>query len=911
MGCTSGRTTSRARRAASTASDAPIVTRVSTKILATKLYRPQPRPDLVARVRLIDRLDEGLHRKLTLLAAPAGFGKTTLLAEWLAASDRPVAWLSLDEADEDPTRFLTYVVAAVQSVVPEFGEGVSRALQSPQPPPLTPVLTAIVNELTGVPQGVTLVLDDYHVVDSDEVDRALAFLVEQLPPRSHLVLATREDPRLPLARWRARGQMTELRATDLRFTTHEAGAFLQRVVGSDLSARAIAQLEDRTEGWIAGLQLAALSMRGNEDTAEFIASFTGSHRYVLDYLVEEVLLRQPEVVQGFLLRTSILDRMCGSLCDAVLKDGSVPGQATLEAIERANLFVVPLDDERGWYRYHHLFAELLRKGLAQVAGTADGAGAEDVTELHRRASAWFEGAGLRIEAFRHAAAAHDVARAERLVAGEGMPLHFRGAAGPVLAWLQGLPRDVLDGRPSLWVLFASACLFSGRNMEAVDKLEAAEAALRGVQPNDANRDLFGRIAALRATLAVMQNDADTIMGHARHALELLDEANQPDRTAATWAIGYAHRLLGDHVAAKRAFAEVLDLSTSLGESLYSMAATLTLGRLHESEARLADATSSYERVLHLAGDPPQLMACEAFLGLARIAYERNDLEAAHRHVRRGLDLARRTEGIDTVASCAVLLARWRLASGDVPGADSALDDAEAYVLRHGFTARTPEIAAERVRVLLRKGHRAEAAALATTMDLPLALARVHLAGDDPWAASALLEQERARVVGEGRAGARLQVLALLAIAHHARGDQDAAAHTVAEALELAEPGGFVRVFLDEGAAMAHLLHEASGRGVTPRHAAKVLNAFATAAPKRGDGTAPPLPKTGEGLREALSERELEILRLIAKGLSNREIAERLYRALDTVKGHSRRIYGKLEVRNRTEAVARARELELL
>lgn len=880
-------------------------------ILATKLFQPPPRPDRVARSRLVDRLDDGLHRKLSLLSAPAGFGKTTLLAEWLAGTERPTAWLSLDGADNDPTRFLTYIVAAVRSVVPGFGEGLLRALQSPQPPAVEPVLAALINELAAVPQGPIVVVDDAHVVESDGVERALAFLVEHLPPRIHLVLATREDPRLPLARLRARGQMTELRASDLRFTSAEAAEFLKRSVGLDPSAHEIASLEARTEGWIAGLQLAALSMRGHEDTAGFIASFSGSHRFVLDYLVEEVLQRRSAAVQTFLLRTSILDRMCGSLCDAMLEDDAASGQAMLEAIEHANLFVVPLDDERRWYRYHHLFAELLRQRLHESVRSANGVGAADVTGLHRRASGWFEEEGLRIEAFRHAAAAGDVVRAERLAAGEGMPLHFRGAAGPVLAWLEALPTHVLDARPSLWVLYASACLISGKNVEAVEKIEAAEAAMRGIEPNDANRDLFGRIAALQATVAVVQNDAGTIMERSRSALELLDEGNLPDRTAATWAMGYAYRLEGNRIAAKRAFTKVIDLGTSVGESLYTMAATLTLGQLQEADAQLGHAATMYERVVHLAGEPPQAMACEAFLGLARVAFEWNDLQPAHRHVQRALELARRTEGVDTVAACGVFLARSRLASGDVAGAGSALDEAEAFELRHGFMTQAPEIAAERVRILLRQDHPVAAAQLATSLNLPLARARVHLAEKEPQVALEMLEQERARIARDGWVGERLKVRVLLALAHHAYGDEDAAMHAMFGVLELAEPGGFVRIFVDEGAPMAHLLHQAGARGMNPNHVAKVLAAFATAGSNRGDRDHPPLAKPAWALREPLSERELEVLRLIAEGLSNREIAERLYRALDTIKGHSRKIYGKLEVRNRTEAVARARVLGLL
>src|SRR6059058_2639080 len=410
-----------------------------TPILATKLYLPRLRPNVVSRPRLRERLNEGLHRKLTLISAPAGFGKTTLVSEWVASCDRQVAWLSLDEGDSDPTRFLTYLVAALRTIAPTLGEGVLGVLQSPQPPPPEAMLTALLNEITRLPDHFVLVLDDYHVIDAKPVDIALTYLLEHLPPQMHLVIATREDPQLPLARLRARGHLTELRATDLRFTPSEAAAFLNQGMGLNLSAEDIARLSTRTEGWIAGLQLAAISMQGHQDATSFITSFTGSHHFVLDYLVEEVLQQQPESIQTFLLRTSILDRLCGPLCDAVLLTPSGSGQETLEYIEHANLFLVPLDNERRWYRYHHLFADLLRQRLHQSSASSTGDEVGDVTELHSRASVWYEDHGLEIEAFHHAAAANDVARAERLIEGEGMPLQFRGAGAPVLSWLESLP----------------------------------------------------------------------------------------------------------------------------------------------------------------------------------------------------------------------------------------------------------------------------------------------------------------------------------------------------------------------------------------------------------------------------------------------------------------------------------------
>jgi LuxR family maltose regulon positive regulatory protein len=879
---------------------------MSAPILATKLYVPPSQPRVVLRPRLIERLNEGLHRKLTLVSAPAGFGKTTLIGGWLTGCERPAAWLSLDEGDSDPARFLSYLVVALRTVAAGIGEGALAALRAPQPPPTESVLTALLNEIATVPDDFVLVLDDYHVVDARAVDDALAFLVEHLPPRMHLVIATREDPQLPLARLRARDQLTELRAADLRFTASEAAEFLNRVMDLNLSEEDIAALETRTEGWIAGLQLAAISMRGHEDAAGFIESFTGSHHFVLDYLVEEVLRQQPESVQAFLLRTSILDRLCGPLCDAVLPDPSTSGQEVLEYIEHANLFLVPLDDERRWYRYHHLFAELLRQRLLQGAASSTG----DVDDLHSRASQWYEENGLDIDAFQHAAAANDVERAERLIEGAGVPLYFRGTVGPVLKWLASLPKTVLDVRPSLWVMYASVLLLVDHT--AVEqKLQAAEAALHGTEPNDRARDLVGRIASMRATLAVIQHDAGTIIAQSRRALEYLHPDNLPVRTATTWTLGHAHQILGDRAAASRAYDEVISTGKSFGDSVYTIAATINLGQLQEADNRLPLAARTYGHVLQLAGDPPQPIACEACLGLARIAYQWNDLNAAEQHGQRFIQLTQKMGSVDSFASYDVFLARLKLARGDVAGAVAILTKAEEFVLQHGFGFRMPEVAAAQVLTLLCRGDLAAAAHLAETHDLPMGRARVHLARGDATAALATLGPLRRQAEARGWEDERLEIMVLQAVALQAHGEEDEAAQLLGEALEVAEPGGLVRIFVDEGTPMARLLYEAAAHGVMPDYTGRLLAAFEAEGHKGEDRSyLSPVPPA-QPLAEPLSQRELEVLQLIAQGHSNREIGERLFLAVDTVKGHNRRIFGKLMVRRRTEAVAKARSLGIL
>src|SRR6266705_452055 len=436
-----------------------------TPILATKLYIPRLRPNVVSRPRLLDRLNEALHRNLTLISAPAGFGKTTLVSEWVEGIERPTAWLSLDEGENDPARFLAYLVAALQTITANIGEGVLGMLQSSQPPPTEAILTALLNEITTLPDHFVLVLDDYHVLDAKSVDIALTYLVEHLPPQMHLVIATREDPQLPLARLRARSHLTEVRAADLRFTASEAAAFLNQVMGLNLSAADIAALEDHTEGWIAGLQLAALALQGHQDVPGFIRTFAGDHRYIVDYLVEEVLQHQPEPVRSFLLQTSILDRLNGPLCNAVT--GQEEGNARLEALERGNFFVVPLDDKRHWYRYHHLFAEVLSVHLMAEQP-------HQVATLHRRASEWYEHNGSTTNAIRHAMAAEDFERAADLVE-LAVPAMLRSRQeATLLGWLKALPDELVHVRPVLSAGYAGALLVSG-------ELEGVEARLRGAE----------------------------------------------------------------------------------------------------------------------------------------------------------------------------------------------------------------------------------------------------------------------------------------------------------------------------------------------------------------------------------------------------------------------------------------------
>lgn len=631
---------------------------MSTPIMVTKFYIPASRPKTVLRPRLSERLSKGLYRKFTLISAPAGYGKTTLVCEWLTDCDRPAAWLSLDEGDNELIHFLTCIISSLQTIEANIGKGVLAALQAPQLPPIEPILTVLLNEIAAVPTPFILVLDDYHAVNSKPIDDAVFFLLDHLPAQMHLVMTTREDPSIPLARLRVRDQMTEMRVADLRFTLSESEHFLNRIMGLDLSLEKIASLESRTEGWVAGLQLAAISIQGEHDADRIMQSFTGNHHFVLDYLVEEVLQRQPEAVQTFLLQTSILDRLCGSLCDDVVLDPAVSSKTTLMDLERKNLFVIPLDNERKWYRYHHLFADLLRKRL-QVS--LDGSG---IAELHKRASDWYENNEFEMEAFRHAVESDDIDRTARLLEGKGMPLHLRGASGISLNWLGTLPIAELDARPALWVMYGSALLIAGKLTGVEHKLLAAEAALSGAVQDVRVRDLIGLIAATRATLASlvltgnpdgaerklqvaeagMQNrgledktdelvgliapasdveisgnrEIEKVIVQSRRALAYLRPDNIPVRTAAAWMLGVACQRRGDYTSAREAYNEVITNCLMMGHQLMAVMAMIGQGQIDEAENRTGSAEERYQEALRLGGDLPLPAIREAQVGLERV-----------------------------------------------------------------------------------------------------------------------------------------------------------------------------------------------------------------------------------------------------------------------------------------------------
>lgn len=880
---------------------------VQREILTTKLIPPTRRDRLVARRRLVERMDRAATAPLTLISAPAGFGKTTAVSQWAGERRRPVAWVSLEPEDGEPSRFLRYLVAAVRQLQPGFGDAIEQTLDGPEPPPWRATATAFLNELAACQHPVSLVLDDFHLVSESDVDDCLEFIVAHLPPRTHLIVTTREDPQLPLARMRVSGDVVEIRAADLRFTPDEVHEFLAQVMGLSVSAEAVERLEERTEGWIAGLQLAAISLREEGDTDAFLASFSGSHRFVLDYLMDEVLRRQSEAIQRFLVNTAILGRFCAPLCDAVVADPETPAQPTLEYLDRANLFLISLDAERHWFRYHHLFADLLRRR------------AGDTAELHRRASDWFASHAVDLEAFQHAVAAGDAMRALALIATERGPLYFRGALKPVLRWLEGLDDEVRDRDPRFWVHLAWARWVDHRSSAVEPALGRAEALPEtDTTPPPAADPLRGQIAALRAMLAANSYDAATIFAEAERALELLPLEEGFVRTAVTRTLAVAHQVRGDREAAAETYRAVVALCEAGGNRFINILASTGLAMVEESQCRLDEAERGYRRVIELAGDPSLPVTCEAHAGLGRIAYQRNDLAIAEAELTTGARLARAIEGIDNHIAAEIVLARIACARAEYRRAAAELARIEREIEQGAFNAQRGALTEARLRLAIVRGDGAgDEPAASDVEEHPLWQARRAIAREGGAqtleAAGVAVDQVRATAEARGWIDRAVEAGAVAALVARCRGESDRAVELIRAVLVRTAPHRMVRVYLDEGEPMRELLREAARRGVEGAEA--VLAAEMEM--RRETGTTPHRGRaarhaeTGAGSPDALSRREREVLALVAAGLSNAEIAERLFVSLSTVKGHNAHIFEKLGVSRRTEAVARARSLGIV
>jgi LuxR family maltose regulon positive regulatory protein len=933
---------------------------VGPPLLETKLFAPRAPRGLVPRLRLGERLDRGTASKLTLISAPAGFGKTSMLAEWLSASPstaRSLAWLSLDHDDNRSQTFWTYLIAALRTIDPAIGASALVLLEAAQPPPINTTLTTLINDIAGTGDDIVLVLDDYHVIDAPDVQQGMAFLLDHLPPRLHLVIVTRADPALPLARLRAGGELVEARAADLRFTTDEAATYLNEVMGLELTTQDMAALEGRTEGWIAALQLAALTMQGRDDVADFISGFAGDDRYVVDYLVEEVVQRQPPAVQNFLLQTSILGRLSGALCDAVTDQRG--GKALLESLDRSNLFLVPLDDQRRWYRYHHLFADVLRARLHDEQPA-------HVPDLHRRASAWYERNGEPSVAISHALAAPDFERAADLIE-RAIPATRRDRQETTArGWLERLPDDLIRNRPVLAVFYAGSMLTVGELEGVEERLAEAERCMgrpnvRAGQPVVVDQVAFRRlpalIAAYRAAMALVRGDVAATMSFAQQSLAIVDDDDHLGRGAAAGLLGLVYWASGDLDAGYSSYAECLASLRRAGHIADTFGCAVALADIRLTQGRARDAMRIYEQTLQLASaqEGPVLRGtADMYVGMSRIHHERNDLQAALHCLTTSSELGDHLGLPQTPYRSRVALARIRETEGESQQALELLDEAERLYVGDFFPNVRP-VPAIRARLWTRLGDLDAAVTWAHEQGLSaddelsylrefehITLARILLAQsglaqsglaqsqlDQPardrstpmtQQAADLLARLLVAAESGGRTGSVIEILVLQSLLHRLQDNNFSWLAPLERALILAEPEGFVRIFIDEGPPMAAML--AAVHDVTPGYVRRLLAAFDTpafdtpafdtpapheAAPHETGNVRP----TGQALIDPLSERELQVLRLLGSELSGPQIARELVVSLNTVRTHTKSIYAKLAVNSRRQAIRRAEELNLM
>jgi LuxR family maltose regulon positive regulatory protein len=924
-------------------------------LLKTKLYVPLVRPEWVSRPRLVEHLSQGSHHKLAIISAPAGFGKTTLLSEWVM--HHHVAWVSLDEGDNDPIRFWSHVIAALQTLPDLNDAGVGQAslamLQATEPSPTEALLVGLINEVAGLPatprqdRPYILVLDDLHLITNAQIHQGLVFLVDNLPPQMHLVVSGRADPPWPLASLRARRELTEIRTPDLRFTPEEATAFLNETMGLHLASQDITALEERTEGWVAGLQMAAISVRererrqGAQGVSGFVKAFSASNRFVLDYLVEEVLDHQPPELLDFLLKTSILARLTAPLCEAVLdgeqetKDGtpspSPPNprpkaQQILERLEAANLFIIPLDDERHWYRYHHLFADLLRRRLRQQVGPGG------IAHLHHRASEWYGQSGYIPEAVRHALAAGDFEQAADLVEQNLLVFRDHGELPMVVKWLDSFPETVLQARPWLCIAKAWMLAYVGQLDATEPLLQCAEQGLDGLAVSEQRSHAKGHIAAIRCYVRLFRGDLTTAAQWGRSALEFLPEQDVQTRRYAATSLASALRLAGDIPAA----VDVLTAALAFGQKGAGDQAVVrilcALGGMQRIQGKIGQAAVTCRQAIQFAGQDVgqgrmvQLpIAGHAHVRLANALYLQNDLENALHHAQAGLALCKTWGQANALWEAYDTLSEILQARGDASGALDAIQQAEQVASSISpFTSVAAAI--QRVSLQLRQGDLeaatawAEAQGLAFDDDVAFqdleqysVYAQILIRQGERDAsrlveAEALLERLDKIAQASGAGAYELAFLVWRADAIHKQGNVERALPVLERALQLAEPEGVVHIFIEGGDAMARLLWQATTRGLASNYAGRLLADMGVATEQKGRIAKPPLSKV---LIEPLTDRELEVLRLLSTGLTGPEIAEELVISVHTFRSHVKSIYGKLGAHSRIEAVARAQELNLM
>ena len=897
-------------------------------ILLPKVQVPPSRLRLVSRRRLLQVLDEGLHRKLTLISAPAGYGKSTLLSEWAAACGWSLGWVTLETGDNDLERFLAYLISAIQIAEPGLStlENLLGTHFSLQPLPPEAILTVLVNQLSSVSGRLVVVLDDYHLIDNPEIHGFLTALLDNLPPNVHFMISTRVDPPLRLARLRAKDQLNEITERDLRFTLPEAETFLEAVMDLALSRDQIAELEARTEGWVTGLQLAGLSLKDRERPGELIQSLAGTHRYILDYLVEEVFSDLPPLLQTFLLRISILERLSPALCDAVagMPDAPLQSKNILESLDSANLFVVPLDSQRQWYRFHSLFAEFLQDRLESEA-------ADELPDLHRRAAAWYEQHDLIREAIQHSFASGDVDRTADLIQSQAKDLLGRGEIRTLNHWIDALPEEAILARPQLGLARAWATLMRNppkfwstadqRSRQIAEGFGIVPqdllAALAESEPGSQRRAGLAEFAMLQAFAFRERLQIPETIRLFQATLDFLPESELLLRGFTLAGLASTYTRMGAVKPAEETFAQAAQISLAANSIYGYVACTDWQATMQAEQGLLAQAAATYRQAIETLssqGQRPLPLSGHVYVGLASVLLERNDLEAALEAVRTGLQIGDQVRDMDALLKGYTLLAQTSLALGRREAALQALAEAERVArdtLSAGCLQETQAWAAQ---VALAAGDVQEALRWAQARGLgeagqaqmpgdlaeveQLTFARLQMATGKVAGALPILQERIGLQEQAGRTRALIESLALQALCLRSLGRSEEAAHSLARALLLAEPEGFVRVFLQEGPPLAALLRAVAAQGHSPDYARRLLEAF---------GETP----TQEALLDPLSERELEVLRLVAEGFTNLEIAENLVIAHSTVKTHINRIYTKLGVDTRTQAVARARQLQIL
>ena len=886
---------------------------MTTLILATKLFVPPLRPSLILRQRLMEQLNASSQRTLTLVSAPAGYGKTTLISSWLHETKIPSSWLSLDEGDNDPIRFFQYFIAAFQKIIPDIGADLPGMLQSVQPPSFDTLINLLINETIGQAAPFAIVLDDFHVISSQPVLDMVMFLLEHMPPHMHLVLLSRVDPPFPLSRLRVRNQLVDIRADQLRFTLDEIAVFLNEIMKLKLSTDDLASIEVRTEGWIAGLQLAALSMQSCQDIHGFVSAFTGSHYYVMDYLVEEVLRLQPSNISTFLLQSSILNRLCGPLCEAVVDaDPAKPvgGQATLETLEQMNLFLIPLDEERHWYRYHHLFADVLNKHLEHQFPHLR-------PELHRRASQWYEQNGFFSEAIQHALAAGEQDRAAQLIEQNGCFLLMSGEVSTLLNWTNAIEFQS-EAHPWLAIQKAWAQALSGHLDRVEPTLQIPDQLLSPLEPTVEVRTMQGTIAAARAHCANLHGDTRRAAEYAQQALRQLPDCSsisQSIRSVATSILGDASWINGNLDEAIHAYTEAVRIGHEANNLHMVIIANSNLADILMEQGELHRASMIYTKSLQMTVRPDgqrSPLAGKLYIGLTRLTYERDQLEDANQYVHQCLDLCQQWGDVDQQAVAYALLARLEQTRGNLEQAREAMRNAEQLAAESPVSPRQSTlVTTDLARVWLAQGNLEliQKSGLTVKDEIPyrrepeyMILLRVLLAQKDYEAAVDLSKRLLQQAEAGKQMGLVIEILILQSLVFQGKKDTERALAALERALSLAEPEGYVRMFLDEGESMTRLLCQVRSREAKAGYAADLLARTSVIS-----GMTQPSMQL---LSEPLTTREVEVLKLIEAGRSNQDIAEKLVISIPTVKRHISNIYAKLGVKSRTQAVAIGKELKV-